>query len=64
MFIRSEILMAVSTEHAVGLVACEDEYFGAEILTFRRKLLPRPTLQNEVSGSSCKIILSRFRYIL
>jgi len=56
--------MAVSNKHAVGLAACEDVYFGAEVLTFRRKLLPRSTLQTEVSGSSCKLILSLFRYIL
>jgi len=55
--------MAVSTEHAVGLVACEDVYFGTEVLTFRWKLLPRSTLKNEVSGSSCKLIPSFFRYI-
>jgi hypothetical protein len=50
--------MAVSTKHAEGLVASEDVYFGAEVLTFRKKLLPRPTLQTEVSDPSCKLILS------
>jgi hypothetical protein len=56
--------MAVSIKHAVGLVGCEDVYFGAEVLTFQRKLLPRSTMQTEISGSSCKLILTLFRYIL
>jgi len=56
--------MAVSTTHGVSLVACEDVYSGEEVLTFRKKLLPRSTLQTKVSGSSCKLIFSLFRYML